>query len=298
VITRPRPLVTARPNAWGWCDAPGLLIDAHALAGHLDDPELRVLDATAFREADGSRRSGKAEHLHAHIPGARFADLVEVLVDPTSPHPFSVPSAASFATALGDLGVSRHDRIAVYDQGTAIWATRLWWLLRVFGFDDVQVLDGGFAAWRAAGLPTSSGPTSSPAVECAVRYRPRLVAGTRDVAAALLANDTDIINTAKLEVFLGETCSPGCHRAGRIPASIHLPHVFLLDDQRRFLPIAELDQRLGEDGANVPILYCASGVSATTVAFARELAGRPPARVYAGSLVEWTASERRPVEVG
>jgi thiosulfate/3-mercaptopyruvate sulfurtransferase len=196
-----------------------MLIAPEALTG-----EFRVFDATVLldRPVEGGPyvpRPQRDAYLREHIPGAAFADLLE-LSDPDSPFPFTLPSAERFAGLAGALGVRAP--VAVYSQTSVMWATRLWWLLRYFGFDDVAVLDGGLEAWKAAGLPLESGPTSYPPVEFEARPRPELLATRADVEAIVTEGGACLVNTLAPRVFRGE--GPTSYsRPGRIPGSVNVP---------------------------------------------------------------------------
>ncbi|GGN23297.1 hypothetical protein GCM10011578_055480 [Streptomyces fuscichromogenes] len=101
-----------------------------------------------------------------HAPGARFADLTE-LCDPADRFAFTLPSSGALAAAAGALGIGTDTHVVAYDTTTTAWATRLWWLLRVFGHDRVSVLDGGLHAWRESGHPVET--ARDPSTCCALR---------------------------------------------------------------------------------------------------------------------------------
>ncbi len=273
------------------------LIDAAELRTALGDPDLRVLDATVILDfpPDGGPpevTSGRAGYDAGHIPGAAFADLVVDLSDPTSGLPFTVPSPERFAAAIGALGVGDDPRVVVHDQGSTMWATRLWWLLRYFGFDDVRVLDGQLPAWIAAGGELSTEPPSYPPATFTPRPRPELLATGDDVMAAMEDGATCIVNA------LDESL----HRAGRIPGSAHLAASSLLDPSSgRVRPVEEIRRAVADvvpEGGPAPIAYCGGGIAATLDVFALTLVGRDDARLYDGSLTEWTSDPARPLQTG
>jgi thiosulfate/3-mercaptopyruvate sulfurtransferase len=283
------------------------LIDAAALAQRLDDPGLRVIDATVYldRPPGGgpySPRSGRPDYEREHIPGAVFADLIGALADPDARYPFWLPSNERAATAFGSLGIGPGTHVVAYAQDNPMWATRLWWLLRYFGFDDVSVLDGGLPAWRAAGLQVSDAPEAYPASMFEPHRRPELLA-TRADLEAIVASDapTCLINALPPRTFRGEGPS-SYSRPGRIPRSVNAPAVELFDtDTLRLRPLPELAQQLDAIGARGPepvVVYCGGGISATIDVFALSLLGRDDVRLYDGSLTEWTADPALPVEVG
>jgi thiosulfate/3-mercaptopyruvate sulfurtransferase len=158
------------------------LIDATTLTARLDDPAVLILDATVVldRPPQGGPYtpvSGRAAYEREHLPGAGFADLIDELADPSAPFPFALPAPQRFTANAGRLGIGEGVHVVAYAQDSPMWATRLWWLLRYFGFDDVSVLDGGLPAWRAARLPLTGAPAPPRAPQTfTARPRPELLA--------------------------------------------------------------------------------------------------------------------------
>src|SRR6266700_4724693 len=169
---------------------PGPLVETSWLVEHLHEPDLRILDSTVFLRPDSSSKgliieSGYANWALGHIPGAGFADLIESFSDPASPLRFTLPSAEQFAAAAEDLGISEGTRVVIYDQGKTMWATRLWWLLRTFGFDNAAVLNGGWRKWSLEDRPTSAETPSFPRGHFIPRLRPELIATKEEVLTAI-----------------------------------------------------------------------------------------------------------------
>ncbi len=140
------------------------LVSTEWLAAHIGDPDLRIFDVTVhLRPATPGPyaiESGRADYEAAHVPGAAFIDLARDLSDAEAPLPFTMPSVDRFARALGIAGIKPGTRVVAYTTTTPMWATRLWWMLRASGFDDVAVLDGGFAKWTKEGRPVEFGVTA------------------------------------------------------------------------------------------------------------------------------------------
>jgi len=283
------------------------LIGAPSLARQLDDPRLRVIDATAFlrRElADGpyTVESGRASYDSAHVPGAVFADIPGELSDPDSPFRLSLPSPERFARAIGRLGVGPGTRVVAYAQESPMWASRLWWLLRYFGFDDVRLLDGGSKAWREAGYELSSSPVTVEPAQFVARPRPELLATREDVLAVVGGEPACLVNALTPQAFKG--LGPGAYsRPGRIPGSVSVPAQHLLDPATWcFRPRDELARELAgllETDSGVPVIaYCGAGISATVDIFALSLLGHDEVRLYDGSLTEWSADPQLPLEAG
>ncbi|NWD90228.1 sulfurtransferase, partial [Pseudomonas sp. K5002] len=137
-----------------------ILVDTDWLHAHLGEPGLVILDATVVLPSprfDGDYRvaSGHAGWLHAHIPGARHADLLTDLADVQASYSFALPTPQALIQALANLGAGVGSNVVIYDRADGFWAARLWWMLRGLGI-HAGVLDGGFNAWQRAGLPQHS----------------------------------------------------------------------------------------------------------------------------------------------
>jgi thiosulfate/3-mercaptopyruvate sulfurtransferase len=282
------------------------LVSPEELRNALDDERVRVFDATVFlrRTVDGGPytvHSGRQSYAQAHIPGAGFADIPGPLSDPASPFAFTVPTAENFAAAAGRLGIGDGTHVVAYAQDTPMWATRLWWLLRYFGHDATSVLDGGLVAWTAADGPVESGESTYPPESFTARPRPELLASLADVRGITGNGYACLVNALSPEVFRGE--GPGAYsRPGRIPGSVNVPWSGLIDAAtNRFRPPAELATALNDGGvrADQPVIaYCGGGISATVDLFALWLTGRDDARLYDGSLTEWSANPDLPLVTG
>ncbi len=280
------------------------LVDAGWLAARLDDADVRVLDCTVWLRPDPSgvgqtAESGRAGWRAAHIPGGDFADLLEDLSDPASPLRFALPSARRFAEAMGELGVGDGARVVLYDRDQMVWAARLWWMLRAFGFDRAAVLDGGFAAWTAAGLPQSDQPCRYPPARFTARPRPELFTDRAGVQAALGQNGTLVLNALRREQHAG---TGGVHygRPGHIPGSVCVPARTLTDPATGQLrPRVDLRAEFAAAGALQAarvVAYCGSGIAACGDAFVLHLLGAREVAVYGASLQEWAADPAVPME--
>ena len=284
---------------------PDLLIGTAELEAALGDPQLRVLDCTVFLRplpdwSEYRAESGRTQYQQGHIPGTAFADLIGDLSDPESRLRFTVPPADRFAAAMGRLGVGEGTRAVLYSTDSPQWATRLWWMLRSFGFDDARVLDGGFAKWRREGRPISTAPAAYPAAEFVAVPRPGLFVGKDEVAAATGDAGTCIVNALSPEQHRGEG-GITYGRAGRIPNSVNVPARSLFDPAGTFLPADRL--RAAFDAVGVApdrkvIAYCGGGIAATGDAFALTLLGRDDVAVYDASMQEWAKDPAAPMEKG
>ncbi|MGD9529090.1 sulfurtransferase [Pseudonocardia sp.] len=283
------------------------LVSADELAAALaDSAEIVVLDATTrlavTTEGEPYTVSPDQDgYLAEHVPGAVFADVPNALSDPGGRFALTLPSPQRFAEAAGRLGIGDDTHVVVYDTANNAWATRVWWLLRVFGHDAVSVLDGGLAAWKAAGHLVESGSVAPRPATFTARPRPELVADTEEVRK-LSEEGGVVVNTLDPATYRGEVEVSPYSRRGRIPGSTNLPFFTLLDPATgRFLDRPALGAALEEAGlltGDRTVTYCGGGVAATLPAFAAYVVDGTELAVYDGSLSEWTADAALPVEIG
>ncbi|MDE3724071.1 rhodanese-like domain-containing protein [Nocardiopsis sp. N85] len=282
------------------------VVDAAWLAAHLHDGDLVVVDATTLTGAPGGGPhavgSGRAGYEAEHVPGALFADLTTDFADTEAPEPWTVPSSEKFAVQAGLLGIGVDSRVVVYDRSTGFWATRLHWQLRLEGFDDVAVLDGGLRAWKSAGERVTADPTPDPiAAAFQAERRPELLRSTEEVAKSLDDPGTVLVAVLDPDARRGEVRAYA--REGHIPGSVVLPPAEILDPATGGpRPVGELRatfERAGLlDPGVTPVAYSGHGIAATGVAYALVLAGRDDVAVYDGSMAAWAADDSLPLVTG
>lgn len=247
---------------------------------------------------------GRPEYEAGHLPGARWVDLEsELTTHGPSGGRHPLPDPAVFQAAMRRLGVSASTPVVAYDGATSLAASRLWWLLTDAGHKDVRVLDGGFAAWQAAGLPIETGPGPDPAEsDFVVRPGQRAAVDADDVLALLAARSgaTNATNSVLVDVraadrYAGdnETMDP---IAGHIPGAVSRPSTENLTATGEFKAPAEIVARFA-DVVGEPILYCGSGITAAHTLLALESAGRTGA-IYPGSWSDWITDPDRPRATG
>ncbi|NKF22438.1 sulfurtransferase [Solimonas marina] len=276
------------------------LIRAAALATHLDDPRWRLIDCR-FDLTDPA--AGRRAYAQAHLPGARYADLDTDLSSPITAgsgrHP--LPDPAVFAARMAAWGIADETEVVVYDHGNALFASRLWWLLRARGHRRVRVLDGGLQAWVAAGLPLTDAPPVAVA-PVAVETRPFVGwLSSADVERALADDAIRLVDARAADRFAGqnETLDPV---AGHVPGAVNHPLAANLAADGSFLPADELRRRwratLEGRAPTDLVTMCGSGVTACHSLLALERAGLTGGRLYAGSWSEWIRDPSRPVARG
>jgi len=243
---------------------------------------------------------GAEEFERSHIPGAVYVDLDTELAGHAAPtdgrHP--LPDEAEFQAAARRWGLDDGDAVVVYDDVSGTSASRAWWLLRHAGVSSVRVLDGGLAAWRAAGgaVETGASVPEPGGVSLAFGSLPTIDA---DRAAAFPAGGV-LLDARAGERFRGEV-EPVDPRAGHIPGARSAPTVDSLDADGLLLPPDRLAERFAAFGA-VPgaavAVYCGSGVTAAHTVLAMEAAGLPTPALYPGSFSAWSNDPSRPVATG
>jgi len=289
---------------------PQYLVETDWLHTHLDDANLRVLDCTAYlpNYFDTSAAvkvevvSGRAHWEEGHIPGSAFADLVQDLCGPQNTRfKFPMPSAAQFAAAMSRYGVGEGTRVVLYDDMLNVWAARVWWMLRVFGFDHVAVLNGGWKKWTLEGRPISAAsPQYSPA-QFVARPHPERIATKDEVLAAIGSQATCLVNALDPEEYAGR--GPVRYgRPGHIPSSVNVSFLGVVDPKTHaYLPPEQLREQCAQAGAmekDRVITYCGGAIAASSAAFVLTLLGVDNVAVYNGSMTEWAADPTLPLVTG
>ena len=278
------------------------LVSTSWLAEHLDDAAVRIVDASWY--LPDHNRDPKAEYLTAHIPGAIPLDI-DAVSDPDSPYPHTLPSPEFFADAVSQLGLTNDHFIVTYDGLGFFSAPRVWWMFRVFGHDQVAVLDGGFPKWQAEKRPTESEP---PSLTPAPRpfesdFRMSMVGELNDVRDNLQDGARLVLDARGPGRFTGTEPEPRPGvRSGHIPGSRNLHYARLSDtEDGTFLDRESLAATFDSAGAGIEtpvVCSCGSGVTACVLALGLHILGRTNVTVYDGSWTEWGSRSDTPVETG
>ncbi len=277
--------------------APGPLASTEWLAAHLATPDVKMVDATWYLPT--MQRDAKSEHAQAHIPGAVYFDIDDI-ADDQSPLPHMLPDPVRFSSRVRKLGLGDGTRIVVYDDNRYSASARVWWTFRVFGHEDVLVLDGGLAKWRAEGRPVDDRPVVPREAHFTARLNSLLVRDLEQIRANLVGRREQVLDVRSAGRFAGTEPEPRAGlRAGHIPGSLNLPYLELIAADGTLLPELLLRRRLAASGItlNDPIVTsCGSGVTAATAALALHQLGAPAVAVYDGSWTEWGGRSDTPIE--
>jgi thiosulfate/3-mercaptopyruvate sulfurtransferase len=282
---------------------PQYLVETDWLADHLQDANVRVLECTVYLhpKPEGGYRveSGRAKWEEGHIPGAGFADLPGDLSDRNSSLHYMMPPAVQFAEAMGRYGVGAGVRVILYDRAVNMWAARIWWMLRAFGFENAAVLNGGWKKWTSEGRPVSTDAGTRPALRFIPVSRPELIADKHAVLAGVGDRATCLLNALTEEQHRG-TGGVAYGRAGRITGSTNVAARDLVDPKTHaYLPAEVLREKFKAAGAldaGKVITYCGGGIAASSDAFVLTLLGKDDVALYDASLGEWANDPSLPME--
>jgi thiosulfate/3-mercaptopyruvate sulfurtransferase len=267
--------------------APSPLVSARELLDALGDPVLRVADVRWFL---GEPERGPAAYAQGHIPGAIFVDLDRDLAAPPGEGRHPLPHPTAFADRMGELGFGDEHTIVIYDAAQGQYGARLWWMLDRLGHEDVHVLDGGIAAWKAIGGPWTVG-RSTP-MRATMTLRTEWPGTMERDAIAGSAGEIDLVDVRAAERYRGEV-EPMEQVAGHIPGARNRACASLLGEDGRMLPpdvILHLIRGEGERAERPLVISCGSGVTACFGMLAARVAGLPDPILYPGSYSDWVGA--------
>ena len=271
------------------------LISVDAFRNIQNDDNLLIFDATFVLPA--MKRNAPIEFEQIHIPGAQFFDI-DKIADQESDLPHMVPSADDFGAMMRDLGMNQDHKVVVYDNSPFLSAARAWWLLRLFGKQQVYILDGGLPAYVTAGGATTHGSVPAPNKG---NFTPQAPLAQLMLFDELRKNiedgtDTQIIDARPQGRFDGTIAEPRAGlRSGHMPGAINVPVTDLLDKQTGLLQdkqsLNKIFTKAGLDFTRPAITSCGSGVTAAGLTLALAELGKYDIALYDGSWAEWGASD-------
>jgi len=276
---------------------PEALVSTDWLAEHLTDSDVRILDCTWHHAS--TNLDGRTQYRGRHLPGSVHFDI-DHLADKSNPLPHMLPGAADFAKKVGLLGIGDGDRVVVYDRlygGAA--AARAWWMFRVFGYDKVAMLNGGYGKWTKEKKPTDMSAVRPEQKSFSATYNPALVRTLGEMKENLVTAAAQVIDARGPGKFDGtqEDVFP-FKKLGHIPNATNVPWADLIDpDTGEFIAADALAARFAAAGIDLdrPIVTtCASGIISCVAALGLYLLGRKTVAVYDGSWAEWGMVEDTP----
>jgi thiosulfate/3-mercaptopyruvate sulfurtransferase len=276
------------------------LVSTEWLAEHLNDTNVRVLDATF--KLPGVLPLPKDDYLAAHIPGAVYFD-VDAVSDHSNPLPHMFPSAEQFGRDVGGLGVANGNTVVIYDAGGWVAAPRVWWMFLSYGHRDIRILNGGLKKWRAEGRPVESGEVTARPATFKASYETRRVRSIEAMIANVKSRAEQVIDARAADRFEGRVPEPRAGiRSGHIPGALNLPYNNLFDAATGTMkPLEELRKAFAGAGVDTekPIITsCGSGVSAGVLTLALYRLGVEDTALYDGSWSEWGKADGPAIATG
>ena len=276
-------------------DEDEIFVSTQWLEGRLNHPSLAIVDASWYLPTAG--RDAQEEYLQRHIPGAVRFDI-DTICDASSSLPHMLPDAKTFAAAASRLGLTTQTSVIVYDGAGLLAAPRVRWMLKIFGLQDVRVLDGGLPKWIAENRPLTSGLETRQPKFFQAKLDAKAVADLAQVRQALIDGSAQILDARPAARFAGLAPEPRPGvRSGHMPGAINVPSDLLIENGR--LKSSPELIRIFEGQGVTPdrpiITSCGSGVTAAIVALALEQIGKPVLGLYDGSWSEWGSRADCPI---
>jgi len=265
------------------------LVSTEWLHDHLGDDNLCILDCSWHLPA--AKRNAKAEFESTHISGAQFFDI-DAISDAETPLPHMLPSPQKFATEVTKLGATNGSKIICYDSVGLFSVSRVWWMFKVFGHDNVAVLDGGLKKWLAEGRATVAGKAQPASGKFIAIFRQQMVKSITEVAS----EGAQVVDARSPTRFRGEEAEPRASvKPGHIPNASNVHYATLLNSDGTFKPRVELAKLFANARIDLekPITTsCGSGVTAAILTLALTELDVKHHALYDGSWAEWGASAR------
>jgi thiosulfate/3-mercaptopyruvate sulfurtransferase len=276
------------------------LVTTDWLAAHIDDPKVKVIDASF--KLPGVLPLPVDDYLAAHIPGAVFFD-VDAISDHGNPLPHMFPDAAQFARDVEALGISSGDTVVAYDSGGWVAAPRAWWMFLSFGHPNIKVLDGGLKKWAREGRPTDAGKVTPKPGKFSATFDAAAIRSRAQVVSNIETKAEQLIDARPRGRFEGTVPEPRPEaRSGHIPGSRNVPYAELFDAETGAMkPLDTLREAFTRSGVELtrPIVAtCGSGVSALVLVLALYRLGVRGAALYDGSWAEWGLPNGPPIATG
>ncbi|MBL4740501.1 MAG: 3-mercaptopyruvate sulfurtransferase [Sneathiella sp.] len=278
---------------------PTSLVSTEWLSQNMSAPDLRIVDASWY--LPNENRDPKAEFVENHIPGAVFFDIDEI-ADLDIPLPHMIPSPEKFSSRMRKLGLGDGNRIVIYDGSGIRSAARAWWMVRLFGHEDVSILDGGLPKWQAENRPTEDLPVPKKERHFTSRQNNMMVREKSQVRKNIETAKEQLLDARAKGRFEGVEPEPreGL-RSGHIPGALNLPFNQLLNGDGTLISGSALTAAFEDAGIDMSkpvITSCGSGITACVLAFGLHMIGHRRVSVYDGSWTEWGLDPDMPISSG
>ena len=268
-------------------------------------PSIRIFDCTTYLhftddhpEKPYEVKSGLTEYQKCHIPNSAYLDLQADLSEAHSPYRFTLPELEDLAKRFSECGIGAPFHIILYSRNGMQWATRIWWMLHLLGYNKVSILNGGMAEWLHQGLPTETGITRFEKADFPANTSSKLVVFKENILRAIDTKTCILLNALTSDIHAGKSTRYG--RKGRIPTSLNIPfHVFLDSDTGKLIAPEQARQRLLEQKITPDqkiIHYCGGGIAATLNYFVLYQLGYLDMALYDHSMSEWAMDAALPIE--
>lgn len=272
------------------------LVTTNWLFDHLDD--VTIIDVR-FQLMDAAQ--GRKDYEAGHIPGAIFFDTNEDLSAPVQTHGgrHPLPDLEKFAAKLGEAGITPATKVVVYDDQASMFASRLWWLLKYVGHEEVYVLNQGFSGWAALYDVTTDVQTVNAVASYPILLNEKFsIVSYEDVKETLTNKKTVLIDSREPFRYLGEA-EPIDKKAGHIPGAQNIFWKRHFNDNQTVKQVAEIEDTFAHLAKDEDIIvYCGSGISACPNVLMLNELNYENVRLYTGSWSDWISYEDSPVTIG
>ena len=286
---------------------PEAIVECNWLKDQIGSRSVRIYDCTTYLHYTDDHpskpydvSSGLTEYQMSHIPQSAYLDLQNDLSEKNSDYSFTLPKLTDLAIFFKQHGIGDPYHIVLYSRNGLQWATRVWWMIHVLGYQNVSILNGGFTEWLRLGLPTEEETTYFPSAEFKVEEKPGIFVGKASVLESIYDRSSKLINALTEDIHLGDNSRYG--RPGRIPNSQNVPFHQLVDSNfgKLIMPNEALQVFKNKNifHQNKIINYCGGGIAATLDAFVLYQLGFPHIFIYDNSMSEWAMDPTLPMETG
>lgn len=286
---------------------PEAIVECDWLKNKLNEQNIRVFDCTTYLHYTDDNptkpydvESGLKNYQLGHIPSSAFIDLQSDLSDKSSPYSFTLPSLKTLSNRFQRLGIGEQYHVILYSKNGMQWSSRIWWMLRAVGFDQVSILNGGFTEWMRLELPIEKAENVFDTSKFLFKPRLDIFVGKDAVLEAINKKSTLLLNSLTEDIYLGN--NPRYGRRGRIPNSINIPFIQLLNKKNgKLKPIKEVIEIFNKKNITSDSLilnYCGGGIAASLEAFVLFQLGFQNIQIYDNSMSEWAMDKELPIEIG